>query len=137
MTLRLTALISIALFTFAALPGTAGAVSGWDWWDAVYAQQNHHASCPGNPPSKSDWETTLGSTADDPHFTELTVFFIAYPCGGTPSWFVEFREWLNYEVHSQGTWDSEWTTYDFYDLKDLVLDLDQTGAGFWGDGPWD
>ncbi len=118
-----------------ALPQTSVATEGWDWWDAVYAQQHHRSTCPTNPPTKANWESTL-DTADDPHWTELTVFFIAYPCGGTPSRFVEFRDWLNYEVHDIGEYDSNWENFDFYDVRDLVLELDEQSAGYWGEGPW-
>lgn len=118
-----------------ALPGTSGATEGWDWWDAVYAQQHHKSICPANPPTKALWESTLGEE-DDPHWTELTVFFIAYPCSGTPSRFMEFRDWLNYEVHDVGEYDSDWENYAFYSLYDLVYELDEQTAGYWGNGPW-
>ncbi len=116
-------------------PHTAHAVTGWDWWDAIYAQQNHSNLCPDDPPSKSDWETALGS-ADKPDYTELLVFFIAYPCGGTPSHFIDFRDWLNYEIHDVGTWDPDWQYEKFYGLKDLVYEVDEHTDGYFKDGPW-
>ncbi len=135
LTLSITALTFVALIALVVPPGTANATEGWDWWEAVYAQQNHKQSCPATPPTKTAWDTALG-TGDDPHWSELTVFFIAYPCGGDPDWFVEFRNWLNYEIHSVGSWDSEWEGYVFYKLKDLAYELDESPAGFWDDGPW-
>ncbi len=134
-TLAILTTSAVALLALLAQPTTARATTGWDWWDAIYAQQNHLATCPASPPDKDDWEDAL-DTADDPHFTELTAYFIAYPCSANPGVFLEFREWLNYEVHDVGVWDSNWTGYKFYDTKELVLELDETGAGFWDDGPW-
>ncbi len=132
----------VALFTVAAVvvvlgmrPAPAHAVTGWDWWDAVDIQHTFVPACPENPPTKTQWESALG-TSDDPHWTELTLFFIAYPCSNPPATFVEFREWLNYEIHDEGTYDSNWEGYKFYDLKDLVYELDESPAGFWDDGPW-
>ncbi len=128
--------LAIAVLLMGLRPAPAQAVTGWDWWDAVDGQHTFVPACPENPPTKSQWETALGS-ADDPHWTELTVFFIAYPCSNPPATFIEFRDWLNYEIHDVGTYDSGWEGYKFFDLKDLIYELDESPAGFWDDGPWD
>jgi len=130
-----TTLAALAIAWSASQPREAHAVTGWDWWDAIYAQQNHSSACPENPPTKTQWESALGS-ADDPHWTELTVYFVAYPCSRNPGTFVEFRDWLNYEIHDLGEYDEGWEGYKFFDLKNLVNELDESPAGFWDDGPW-
>ncbi len=116
-------------------PTEAFATEGWDWWDAVYAQQNHSSACPTNPPSQSTWEAYLDGH-DDPHWTELTVYFIAYPCSSGPVRFLKFRDWLNYEIHDIGDWDTKWESEKFYELKDLVYELDESPAGYWDGGGW-
>jgi len=126
--------LALTLAVFSATPRPAEAARNWSWWDAVSAQQGM-SGCPANPPTLTDWQNKLG-TDDVPHWTELTVYFIAYPCSGQPEEFLEFRDWLNYEVHDEGSWDSSWASQDFYELKDLVLELDQWPAGFFDDGPW-
>ena len=117
-------------------PAEAAAADGWDWWDAVEAQQNHNSACPANPPNKAAWEGLLDGH-DDPHWTELTVYFIAYPCSSGPARFLMFRDWLNYEVHGVGTWDSDWAYEKFYEFKGLVYELDESPAGYWDGGGWD
>lgn len=116
-------------------PRQAHAITGWDWWDAIDDQHNHKAACPDPPPTKTQWENALGE-ADDPHWTELTVFFIAYPCSNPPSSFIEYRDWLNWEIHDEGTYDEAWEGYKFFDLKNLVNELNESPAGYWDDGPW-
>jgi len=116
-------------------PAPAQATTGWDWWDAIDIQDSFVPGCPEDPPTKTQWVTALGG-ADDPHWTELTMFFIAYPCSNPPGVFIEFRDWLNYEVHDEGSWDSNWEGFKFYDLKDLVHELNESPAGYWDDGPW-
>ncbi len=126
--------LTLTLAGLGLLPRPAEAARTWHWWDAVSAQQQQ-SYCPIDPPTQTQWENALGDQ-DDPHWTELTVYFIAYPCSGTPADFVEFRQWLNYEVHGVGTWDSGWPDEDFYELQALVHELDQYPASFFDKGPW-
>ena len=129
-------LISASIAVLTLHPRPAQATTGWHWWDAIEDQQNHHPSCPANPPDKAEWEDALDGQ-DNPHWTELTVYFIAYPCSAGPTKFIEYRDWLNYEIHDQGTWDPDWATTNFHKLKDLVYELDESPSGYWADGPWD
>lgn len=125
--------LTLALAGIGLFPQAAAAARNWHWWDAVYAQQQM-PGCSGA--SQDDWLNKIGSQ-DYPHWTELTVYFIAYPCSGQPEEFMDYREWLNYEIHDVGSWDPAWANQDFYDLKNLVYELNQYPAGFWDNGPWD
>ncbi len=113
-------------------PRSAQATSGTFDWFGFLTSLTQKSSCQGYAaPNLNAWTTALGSVV--PTRDDMILFEMAYPCGSSPTRFLQTRAWKNYYLFDQGVWQSSWEGQPFLSLEssaDLLLD-----AGFWPDGP--
>ncbi|MCK6527787.1 hypothetical protein L6R50_09565 [Myxococcota bacterium] len=124
----------LALGALAVLPGLRSAradTSNWDWF-AYLQEMPRKAGCEGSPnPNQTAWNDVLGGQA--PSRDDLVLFSLAYPCGASPTRFVQTRAWKNWYVFGSGSYSASWDGQPFLKLGPTAVLLED--AGFWPDGP--